>query len=206
MTSPRPVIDAGPALNFFATRQERLLFGILGRLSTPEVVRDEVLRKARTDRRFDAAGVVWQRAEPNWIEVLSDDVTPDLDRVVARVAGESLRDRRRRGRDLGELMVVAHAVVAAERGLVVTVVIDDGEGARIADRERRRLVRLRAAGRMVGSLVLVNTTTILERAAGSRLLPDREAMRSSYARLRTCDDGLIPIERTGLLNQALWGR
>lgn len=50
--SARPVIDAGPGLNFFALNKERLLITILVQLGTPETVRNEILRKARTDKRF----------------------------------------------------------------------------------------------------------------------------------------------------------
>ncbi|GAA1381482.1 hypothetical protein GCM10009613_07460 [Pseudonocardia kongjuensis] len=100
----------------------------------------------------------------------------------------------------------SHAVVAAERGAAATVVIDDGAGARMADAERRRLDRLRAQGRPVGALFLVNTVTILELAAGGPYLRDRHEMRSVYQRLRGLDDGLVPIERTPLLAERLWRR
>ncbi|MDX2969158.1 hypothetical protein PWY87_30590 [Kribbella solani] len=57
--SHRPIIDAGPGLNFLSIHKERLLFGTLGALSAPESVRDEVLRKSRDDSRFSAAKTVW---------------------------------------------------------------------------------------------------------------------------------------------------
>ncbi|MCK9904373.1 hypothetical protein MXD63_30545 [Frankia sp. Cpl3] len=101
-------------------------------------------------------------------------------------------------------MVVAHAVVAAETGAMVTVLIDDGAGAAIATAERRRLERLRMQGRPVGGLRLVSTLTVLERAAGREHLPDLAAMRSLYARLRAGDDGLPPIENTRLLGPGIW--
>lgn len=44
-----PIIDAGPALNFLSINKERLLIGVLGRLSAPEIVQDEVFRKSRQD-------------------------------------------------------------------------------------------------------------------------------------------------------------
>ncbi|WP_347222348.1 hypothetical protein [Mycolicibacterium poriferae] len=50
--SQRPIIDAGPGLNFFSLNKERLLFGALGPLSAPESVQDEILRKAGKDKRF----------------------------------------------------------------------------------------------------------------------------------------------------------
>lgn len=107
-------------------------------------------------------------------------------------------------KDLGETMVIAHAVVAAEAGESVTVLIDDGPGIRTATTEIARLQRLRAIGRTVGSIRLVNTLTVLERAAGSQHIPDKLAMRTVYARLRSLDDGLPPIEQTTLLGSPRW--
>lgn len=43
--SHRPIIDAGPSLNFLSINKERLLVGVLGPLSAPETVQAEVLRK-----------------------------------------------------------------------------------------------------------------------------------------------------------------
>lgn len=76
--SRRPIIDAGPGLNFFSVNQERLLIGVLGRLSAPEAVQDEVLRKSRQDARFRPAATVWRKSTPRWVEILSDDGTPEL--------------------------------------------------------------------------------------------------------------------------------
>lgn len=53
--SHRPIIDAGPGLNFLSIHKERLLIGVLGPLSAPETVQAEVFRKARQDERFRAA-------------------------------------------------------------------------------------------------------------------------------------------------------
>jgi len=58
--SHRPIIDAGPGLNFFSINKERLLIGILGQLSAPETVQDEVFRKSQQDARFRAAAAVWR--------------------------------------------------------------------------------------------------------------------------------------------------
>lgn len=55
--SIRPIIDAGPGLNFLSVNKERLLIAVLGPLSAPETVRDEVLRKSRQDDRFRAAAL-----------------------------------------------------------------------------------------------------------------------------------------------------
>jgi hypothetical protein len=204
--SVRPIIDAGPALNFFSINQERLLIGVLGRLSAPETVEHEVLGKAQSDVRFRAAAAVWGRVKPNYLEILPDDITLDLGAVVHRLEGSPMVERLKDPQDLGETMVIAHAVVAAEAGADVTVLIDDGAGARKAHSETRRLERLRSQGCAYGSIRLVSTVTILQRAAGGKYLPSRDAMRDIYSRLRACDNGLAPIGSTELLSPRLWNK
>lgn len=202
--SRRPIIDAGPALNFFAANQERLLIEVLGPLATPETVHAEVLRKTRVDRRFRPAQSVMARLTPRWLEILSDDVTDELNAVVERIGRLPMVERKKHAEDLGETMVIAHAVVAAEARADVVVLIDETNGARIATAEKRRLERLRAAGSDVGSITIANTATVLARAARSKHLPDRAAMRALYVRFRGLDDGLVPIEHTRLLSTELW--
>lgn len=200
----RPIIDAGPGINFFSLNKERLLIATLGPLSAPEAVRDEVLRKSRTDSRFSAAGQVWRKLGPRYMEVLSDDITDELAAAVNRISGMPVGQRIRRGKDLGEVMVIAHAVVRAEGGNDVYVLIDDGGGRKLAGSEARRLDRLRRAGRKVGAIWLVGTVTVLEKAAGSEYLPDRGAMRDLYQRLRGLDDGLPPLDQTRLMVLPCW--
>jgi hypothetical protein len=202
--SHRPIIDAGPGLNFFSINQERLLIGVLGPLSAPETVQAEVLRKSRDDERFRAAATVWRKLAHRWIQILSDDETPELAAVVDRVTRQPMEERLKHPNDLGEIMVIAHAVVAAEAGETLTVLIDDGQGARIAISEINRLRRLRSNGHAVGSIRLASTLTVLERAAGGQHLSNRATMRDIYRRLRALDDGLPPVERTNLLSSALW--
>jgi hypothetical protein len=202
--SRRPIIDAGPSLNFLSINKERLLVGVLGPLSATETVQAEVLRKSREDERFRAAAPTWRKLAPRWIQILSDDETPELAAVVHRVTHQPMEKRLKHPKDLGEIMVIAHAVVAAEGGETVTVLIDDGPGARIATSEISRLQRLRSNGRAVGSIKLASTLTVLERAAGGQHLPDKATMRDIYTRLRGLDDGLPPVETTNLLSSALW--
>lgn len=57
--SARPIIDAGPGLNFLSANKERLLIAVLGPLRAPETVQDEVLRKSAQDTRFRAAATIW---------------------------------------------------------------------------------------------------------------------------------------------------
>lgn len=200
----RPIIDAGPGLNFLSIHKERLLIATIGPFSAPESVQGEVLRKSRQDERFRAAATVWRKLTTRWIEILPDDATPELATVVQRVSGLPLDERRRRPKDLGETMVIAHAVVAAESGHAVTILIDDGPGAAIATSEIGRLRRLASNGHQVGSITLASTLTVLGRAAGTEHLPDRAAMRDTYSRLRRLDDGLPPIENTDLLAPQFW--
>ncbi|MFC6161315.1 PIN domain-containing protein [Kribbella jiaozuonensis] len=202
--SRRPIIDAGPGLNFLSINKERLLIGTLGALSAPETVQNEVLRKATQDPRFKAAEKVWRKLSERWMQILPDDNTPELAAVVQRLTDLQMPDRMTQSKDLGETMVIAHAVVAAEAGEIVTVLIDDGKGALQATAEIKRLERMRAAGREVGSIRLIGTLTVLERAAGGKYLTDKAAMRDVYRRLRELDDGLPPIDSTHLLSPRLW--
>lgn len=84
--------------------------------------------------------------------MLSDDQTPELATVVHRITQQPMKQRVKHPKDLGETMVIAHAVVAAEAGQTVTILIDDGPGAHTATAEISRLERLRACGRTVGSI------------------------------------------------------
>lgn len=202
--SDRPIIDAGPGLNFLSINQERLLIRVLGRLCAPETVQKEVLRKSRQDERFRAAATVWRKLTPNWLHILSDDQTPELATVIHRITRQRMEERLKHPKDLGEIMVIAHAVVAAEAGRTVTVLIDDGPGTRMATSEINRLSRLRTSGRTVGAIRLASTLTVLERGAIKRYIPDKAAMHRIYERLRGLDDGLPPIKTTTLLSSALW--
>ena len=101
-------------------------------------------------------------------------------------------------------MVVAHALVKAEQGQDVTVIIDDRAGARMAAVEASHLDHRRATGTSVGRIRLVDTVTILEAAARKGLVPGRSQMRDIYGRLRGLDDGLAPIETTPLMDRRLW--
>jgi hypothetical protein len=200
----RPIIDAGPGLNFLSINKERLLIAMLGQLSAPAVVEAEVFRKAAQDQRFRPAAAVWKKLTPRWIQVLPDDLTPELARVVNRITQRPMAERLKQSKDLGETMVIAHAVVAAEAGADVIVLIDDGLGAQTATREVRRLDRQRTTDGTIGSITLASTLTILEKAAGTPYINDKAQMRELYRRLRSLDDGLPAIEKTALLTTTRW--
>ncbi len=202
----RPIIDAGPSLTFFSLNKERLLFAALGSLSVPETVVEEIRRKSSKDRNFAPASRVLDKLPPTLWEVLSDEVTPELSSVVQRISSMPMADRMTDGRDLGELMVIAHAVVIAEGGTDAFVFIEDGGGAGIARRQSSLLERRRKAGEPVGALKLINTQTVLKRAVIGGLIKDRAEMRKLYADMRLKDGALVPIDDTDLLSRALWKR
>ena len=52
----------------------------------------------------------------------------------------------------------------------------------------------------MGSIGLIGTMSVVADAAGTPGLPDRDAMRALYGRMRALDDGLPPIEGTHLLS------
>jgi hypothetical protein len=203
--SLRPIMDAGPGLNFLSLNKERLLFDTVGPLRVPEKVEEEILRKSRQDRRFSAAENVWRRLPERLLQGLSDDSTnEDLSRAVGRISGTSFEQRIRISKNLGEVMVISHASVAAESGENVIILIDDSGGRQIAAVEARRLDRLRLMGKPAGSIRLISTLTVLQKAAGREHIPNKKSMRTLYSRLRQLDDGLVPIEQTGLLSLPCW--
>ena len=57
--SVRPIIDAGPGLNFLSINRERLLIATLGELSAPETVQDEVFRKSAQDSQPTGPATFW---------------------------------------------------------------------------------------------------------------------------------------------------
>ena len=193
-------------MTFFSLNKERLLFAALGSLSVPETVVEEIRRKSSKDRNFAPASRVLDKLPPTLWEVLSDEVTPELSSVVQRISSMPMADRMTDGRDLGELMVIAHAVVIAEGGTDTFVFIEDGGGAGIARRQSSLLERRRKAGEPVGALKLINTQTVLKRAVIGGLIKDRAEMRKLYADMRLKDGALVPIDDTDLLSRALWKR
>lgn len=88
---------------------------------------------------------VWKKLPDRLMAILSDDVTDELSAAVQRISGSPLAERQARSKDLGETMVIAHAAVAAESGVDVIVLIDEGPGTRQAAQEARRLDRMRGA-------------------------------------------------------------
>jgi hypothetical protein len=210
MTSPPPpavrIIDAGPSLNFLSTKNERILLAVVGgHLHAPQTVQDEVFRRSRRDRRFDAAKRKWEQlVAVHRLTVLPDDPDPKLEDAVQRITNQPMAERILQSKDLGEIMVLAHAAVKCEAGEQVHVLIDDGRARDLAASEIDRIDRMRAQDEPFGELRVYGTLEVLEAAAGSKYIPDRGTMRRVYGQLRGCDDGLVPIDRTRLLAASTW--
>lgn len=197
VNNARPILDAGPGLNFMSVNQERLLFRVTGKLQAPETVVSEMERKACVDSRFSASQHVLNKVKDSYLNILSDQATPALSVAVQRICGSTLDEKASSPKDLGEIMVIAHATVLAESGLKVTVIIDDGDGQRRALQEQRRLARLKMQGRQCGGITLLSTVGILHEAKKQQLIEPAQA-KALYLRMRNLDDGLLPFEKTKL--------
>ncbi|MFC6147551.1 hypothetical protein [Corynebacterium nasicanis] len=198
-------MDAGPGLTFFSARQERLLFQIVGAVSIPQIVEEEILGKASRDTRFQPAASVLGKLPDKLLHVLPDTQTEELGEVIYRIRGKGIELHHLPKKDLGETMVIAHAVVRAEAGTDVIILIDEAAGTRIAHRESARLERMRSANGGCGTLRLLSTMDILTVGAHRGLIADRGHMRRLYEQFRTLDDGLVHIDNTRLLSRELWG-
>jgi len=204
---PGAIVDAGPALTFLARKDTtRILYAGLGKvdLLAPEQVGREVIRKSRKERRrFGAAEATWKKVvAANRLTVLPDDQTPELAAAVQRLCLMPMSERMRQQKDLGELLVIAHAAVRAEAGDDVAVLIQERNGTTMAHNEARRIKNLGGTGR----LRVWDTQTILLRAAGSAHLADKPTMKTIYETMLALDDALPPISETTLLSADVWAK
>ena len=179
------IIDAGPALTFMAAGQRKLLLEVVDRrgnqLQTPEAVVEEVTRKAAQQKRFagcdaELAGLIARGK----VKLLLDDITDDvLTKQVRRITGVGTAIRLGESKDLGETMVIAHALKQKAAGIEVRVFIDEWRGQKVA---------------VDKGLKVVSTESILIGAISLQLIADRGEMRKVYGRLREFDDGLVHID------------
>lgn len=203
---PTAIIDAGPALTFLARKDTtRILYAGLGSVSllAPEQVEHEVIRKSRHDkRRFGTAEATWKKVvAASRLTVLPDDETADLAAAVQRLCLMPMSVRMRQQKDLGEILVIAHAAVRAEAGEDVAVLIQERDGTAMAHNETVRINAMAGVGR----LRVWNTQTILLRAAGTEHLASKPAMKSVYESMLPLDAALPPITETTLLSPDIWG-
>lgn len=198
------IIDAGPALNFFSIKKERLLFSVTGQIQAPEVVIAEIQRKAKHDSRFARSRDVLAKLPDTLLTILSDTISPDLKTAAKQLGILYLEDRQLQAKDLGETMVVLHAMVHAKRGHDVITLIDDIKGQALASRAARILDRVRNSNPNIGKLEILSTTVVLENAVKKRIITDKTEIREIYEKMRQLDDGLVHISQTQLLDNSLW--
>lgn len=194
MTPPNSVIiDAGPALTFTAANQHQFLVDVVaarqGRLLTPETVVTEVVQKR--GRQFaQCAKRMGHLVTTGAIEVLADDIQDEeLAKLVQRVTGMNASIRLAEPRDLGETMVIAHALKRLAVGETAFALIDEWRGQRLAKDH---------------GVPFISTEGVLRAAVAQRRITDRGEMREFYETLRQYDDGLVHIENTTLLERALY--
>lgn len=138
-----------------------------------------------------------------YLETLPDDIADALNAAVSRISGTPMAKCMRRPQDLGELMVVSHAAVAAEAGSHVVVLIDETNGAQLAASEQRRLT---GCDREVSGWDRSHLST---HPRSSKPPPEQPTFPTRgnarlYDRLRRLDDGLVTIGKTRLLSPQLW--
>jgi hypothetical protein len=178
----------------------------LGPLSAPESVQTEVLRKARQDERFKAAAAIWPKLTPIWMQILSDNQTPEFAAVVHRITHQPIAARLKQSKDLAETMVIAHAIVAAEAGAVVTVLIDDGQGRTPPPQRSTGSDGCKPAAKPSGRSL--RSARSRSWSGSSQTSHPGQGRHAQYlhtaARARRQLDGLPPIETIGLLSPDLW--
>lgn len=189
------LLDAGPALNFLAIGQQNVLIQTAQQaaltLAVPERVDREVVGKCR-DARFvrTSAPGAWGRLKAGGhVVVLPDDVTTMVfAAAITRISGIPVQQRVKARKNLGEIMVLAHASVLAQRGTDVFVLIDESDGRGRGRREQQWLKDKGASGR----LYMWRTKQVLKNA-DAHWFVDGCTWEDVYQQMRPFDDGLLPL-------------
>lgn len=162
------VLDAGPALNFLAVGQQNVLIQMAAAagadLAAPKRIDDEIEGQSKSNRfRRTAVRNTWRTLKSSGRITLLDDSLlrdPRFDAAIGRISGVEAADRKKTRKNLGEILVLAHASVFVQDGETVYVLMDESDGRRRAKSERAWLRQQRAPGQ----LVLWNTQEVLEAA------------------------------------------
>lgn len=178
------LLDTGPCLNFFGSGQGALLLAVMERISAeiviPIEIEDEVEDRAPEIQTYSGAHKQLQRAIAQGRVRVSAPMPgedPLLERWVSRFIGVGVTTRR--AKDLGERMVLAHALAARDRGAKVVVVIDEGEGRRTASKHQ---------------LMCIGTIDILRKAGLMGLVENWAEMRAIYVRMQANDQSLMSVD------------
>jgi hypothetical protein len=192
------ILDAGPCITFCAASKQSLLMEILQQsrfdLFVPDTVDDEVHRKETNDAAFAGTSSNWKLlTEHDHVGILSSSPESEdgkaLATIVYHLSRMPLAERLQMSKDLGELMVIAHAKMRSDRGETVIVIIDEWRGQKFASQ--------------VG-LKVINTERILLMGIKTGHVTDKKHMRTLYEQLRTFDLGLVSIDKTKLLSADVW--
>ena len=144
MSSPIIIGDAGLLIGFIASDNHQLLVDLIpkisggGKLQIPLVVKNEIQNYANKPGEGKVRNRLAWLIEQKHTTVLPDVNIDSNSGVIATVA--AIRDRSvdqalDDPKDLGETLVVAHAVAAKKRGVShIYVAIDDAGGRRLAKR------------------------------------------------------------------------
>lgn len=188
------LIDAGPSLNFLAVGQANVLIRLAQsrdlHLAAPAKVDSEVLGMSK-DPRFARTAVLgtWEKLKAaQRITILDDTLTSvTFTDAVTRISGMPAQQRVRSSRDLGEILVIAHASVHVQSGEHVYVLIDDKDGRRLALKEQQWLSR----ANVTGSLSLWSTPRVLKHAgARTGWIRNDLTWEQVYKQMMAFDDGL----------------
>ncbi|BBA99432.1 hypothetical protein RVR_6046 [Actinacidiphila reveromycinica] len=183
------VLDAVICVHFVGANLQRLLVDVLRTarlvLLVPEEVHQEVLGKSR---KYGSIEVPWRRlVASECVRVLpalrAAAVSPRLVEVFEEIRGLQFEQALRRPKDLGEAVVIAHAVDLAERGHEVYVAIDDQDGQATSARY---------------DLTVLTIENVLQLAVLQGRFPTDGDLRKAYARLRSYGDGLVDFGLTDL--------
>ncbi|MCW2938208.1 MAG: hypothetical protein JWN00_1193 [Actinomycetia bacterium] len=184
------VLDAVVCVHFAGANLQRILIDVLRRsglvLLVPQEVCDEIAGK---ESKYPGLKQRWARLEASqYIRVLprlDAETTPRrVIEVIEHIRDIGLESAVRARKDLGEVVVVAYCVHFADQGHEVMALIDDQEG------------RLLAASWQVPVLTIENVLTLAIHLGHFRARSD---LQKAYARLREYGDGLLPLEKSGLL-------
>ncbi|MEU9886999.1 hypothetical protein [Sphaerisporangium sp. NPDC051011] len=186
------VLDAVVCVHFVGANLQLILIDALEStglvLQIPEEVCDEIAGK---DRRYPGLRQRWAKLQASrWIQVLPrievETAHPRVVEVIEDIRGIELEQAVRIKRDLGEVVVIARCVHLAEQGQNVMALIDDQGGQALAAR---------------WGVPILTIENVLTLAIQRGHFPTRGDLRKAYDRLREYGDGMLPLEKSGLIEE-----
>ncbi|MEV7969447.1 hypothetical protein AB0O34_26200 [Sphaerisporangium sp. NPDC088356] len=186
------VLDAVVCVHFVGANLQPILIDVLESsglvLQIPEEVCDEVAGK---DHRYPGLRQRWARLQASErIQVLPrievETAHPRVVEVIEEIRGIELEQAVRINRDLGEVIVIAHCVRLAEQRRNVMALIDDQGGQALAAR---------------WGIPVLTIENVLTLAIHRGHFPNRADLRKTYDKLREYGDGMLPLEKSGLIEE-----